>query len=130
VGVTDTIDVVAAVIRRGGRVFLGQRPGHKRHGGHWEFPGGKVHSGESLEDAVARELREELSLAVVSVGEVLAKLEDPGSPFRIHFVAVEAAGEPRPVEHTTVGWYTPTELLGLPLAPADRGFAATLLADR
>ena len=53
-----TVDVVAAVIRRGERVLLCQRPAHKRHGGLYEFPGGKCNDGETKDQAIARELLE------------------------------------------------------------------------
>ena len=59
----EPVPVVAAVIRREGRYLLGRRPGHKRHGGLWEFPGGKLHDGEDAEAAAHRELDEELALA-------------------------------------------------------------------
>jgi 8-oxo-dGTP diphosphatase len=70
------LDVVAAVIRdAGGRVLLARRPDHKHQGGRWEFPGGKVEAGESLDAALARELEEELGLIV----DRLPPLHDRGS---------------------------------------------------
>jgi mutator protein MutT len=60
--------VVAAVIQRNDQYLLCQRPAHKRHGGLWEFPGGKVHDGETDFDAISRELTEELEVGVVRVG--------------------------------------------------------------
>lgn len=120
------VPVVAAVVRRGGRYLLGRRPEHKRHGGLWEFPGGKLHEGEDFLAAARRELAEELDLEALGVGVELAAFADPDSSFRIHFVEVEVAGTPRPHEHTAVGWYTPAELADLELAPADRAFADTL----
>ena len=80
------VDVVAAVIRRGERLLVGQRPQHKRHGGLWEFPGGKLLDGESLVDAARRELREELRLEVSRAGSEVFSAHDPGSPFVIRFV--------------------------------------------
>ena len=59
------VAVIAAVIQRGDKYLLGQRPEFKRHGGLWEFPGGKVHDGESRLEAIRRELAEELALKVV-----------------------------------------------------------------
>ena len=59
------VAVIAAVIQRGDKYLLGQRPESKRHGGLWEFPGGKVHDGESRLEAIRRELAEELALKVV-----------------------------------------------------------------
>lgn len=122
----DVVPVVAAVVRRDGRYLLGRRPDHKRHGGLWEFPGGKLLEGESRLEAARRELAEELDLEVVSSGAVLHAIRDPGSPYLIEFVEIEAHGEPSPHEHSSVGWFTALELRSLALAPADARFAARL----
>ena len=65
------IDVTAAVIARGGRMLLCQRPQGKRCAGLWEFPGGKAEPGETLEMCLVRECREELGVEL-SVGRALA----------------------------------------------------------
>ena len=119
---TEPVIVAAAVIVREGRYLVGRRPLHKRHGGLWEFPGGKLLDGETLAKAVARELAEELGLEVVRVGSVLARVTDPGSPFVVTFVEVEALGTPRPIEHTEVAWLAPEGLREATLAPADQRF--------
>lgn len=126
----DPIPVIAAVIRRDGRYLVGRRPDAKRHGGLWEFPGGKVDPGESWLEAVRRELSEELDMDAVAAGPLLLSVQDPGSPFVIHFLEVEAEGDPTPLEHSAVGWYTPDELAVLQLAPADARFVSRLEADR
>jgi 8-oxo-dGTP diphosphatase len=124
-----TVPVVAAVICRGGRYLLCRRPSHKRHGGLWEFPGGKVHEGESLEDAVRRELREELALGVTSVaGKPRFTARDPGSAFEILFLDARAEGEPVSMEHEALGWFSPEEAADLPLAPSDRRFVEAQLS--
>jgi 8-oxo-dGTP diphosphatase len=121
-----TIRVVAAVIRRYGRLLVCQRPAHKRHGGLWEFPGGKLDEGETVFDGARRELAEELDVTVQTVGEAEFSIRDPGPPFVIEFHAVEIAGNPRCIEHTAHAWVTTQELLTLPLAPSDRQFALHL----
>ena len=118
----DEIPVVAAVIRSESRVLLGRRPEHKRHGGLWEFPGGKVDPGETNFQAVERELAEELDLRAVSGGGVLFESRDPEAPFLIRFVDVEVAGDPTALEHSEIGWFEPDALKDLLLAPSDARF--------
>lgn len=124
------MDVVAAVIRdRAGRLLIGKRPDHKRHGGLWEFPGGKVDPGESLADAVTRELDEELGLTATWIaGEPVFARQDPGHPFRILFLEAEALGEPELTEHQAVAW-VPVPVPGdYDLAPSDAAFVAAVAA--
>jgi mutator protein MutT len=118
----DTVRVLAAVIRRGNRVLLCKRPAHKRHGGLWEFPGGKLEPGESLLDAARRELAEELGISVVSVGEAQFVCHDPGSVFVIEFVEVVVHGNPVAHEHEDVRWITLDEADELAFAPADGAY--------
>jgi 8-oxo-dGTP diphosphatase len=120
------LPVLAAVIQRGGRLLLCKRPGHKRHGELWEFPGGKLLAGEDLERAAKRELREELGVGVVNVGRLLFERQDPGSAFLIQFVEVTISGTPQPLEHEQLTWVSPSELLNYDLAPSDRAFAMAL----
>ena len=122
------IRVVAAVVRRYGRLLVCQRPAHKRHGGLWEFPGGKLEAGESTFEGARRELLEELGVVVRSVDELEFASQDPGSEFVIEFHPVEIDGDPKCREHPALAWVTPEELLTLPLAPSDRAFAVHLNA--
>jgi mutator protein MutT len=117
------VRVVAAVIERAGRVLVCERPGHKRHGGLWEFPGGKVEPGESDLAAVERELHEELGVRVTAVGPVLFSSPDPGSDFVIEFHPVEIDGEPQPLEHVRLLWASDADLARLALAPSDLRYA-------
>ena len=118
------IRVLAAVIRRGDRYLLCRRPAHKRHGGLWEFPGGKHEPGETDLDAARRELREELDVDVLAVDVLRFAHRD--APFVIEFVDVEIEGEPRALEHDEIRWVTREEMAALALAPADAAFRATL----
>ncbi len=123
----DEIPVVAAVIERDGRLLVCERPPHKRHGGLWEFPGGKIEDGETYFDAARRELAEELGVEVKSTGEILMSVRDPGSVFVIQFAPVKIQGDPVALEHSQLAWVEREELLDLTLAPSDRRFAEKLL---
>jgi len=116
------IRVLAAVIQRDQRFLLCQRPGHKRHGGLWEFPGGKVKEGESDLEAARRELAEELGVHVTDVGPVELSVRDPGSEFVIEFLPVTVQGEPRCLEHEALAWEEEGRLLTYDLAPSDRRY--------
>lgn len=118
--------VIAAVIERNGRYLLCQRPTSKDQGALWEFPGGKVESGETLFDAAKRELHEELGVKVTAVGEVRLEIADPDSGYLVKFVDVEVFGDPRLLEHMALNWITTEALLDLPLAASDRKFAEHL----
>lgn len=116
------IRVIAAVISRGDELLVCQRPPHKRHGGLWEFPGGKCEPGESDADAIRRELAEELGVKTVAVGEADFEISDPDSPYLIAFLSVRIEGEPHAAEHTLIAWLAPKSLDRLPLAPSDRRY--------
>lgn len=122
------IRVIAAVITRGEEFLVCQHPALKRHGGLWEFPGGKLEPGEDDETAARRELAEELGIQVARVGDPELEVADTDSPFLIAFVPVEASGTPMCHEHAALMWGTPSELVELPLAPSDRKYVEFLLA--
>ncbi|HNV73404.1 MAG TPA: (deoxy)nucleoside triphosphate pyrophosphohydrolase [Gemmatimonadaceae bacterium] len=122
------IRVLAAVIARGDRYLVCQRPADKRHGGLWEFPGGKLEPGETDAEAARRELREELGVEVTEVGRERFGVHDPGSPFHIAFLPVTIVGEPACLEHSALAWATPAELLAYALAPSDRLFVESMLS--
>jgi 8-oxo-dGTP pyrophosphatase MutT (NUDIX family) len=119
--------VVACVVRRGDLFLLCQRPAHKRHGGLWEFPGGKAEANESDAHAAARELEEELGVRLIHASEAIFEIADAGSPYIIAFVPVVIEGEPLPTEHSNVMWGRANELARLPLAPSDAAFLEWLL---
>jgi 8-oxo-dGTP diphosphatase len=123
---TEAIRVLAAVISRDGRWLVCRRPAHKRHGGLWEFPGGKLEPGETLLAAACRELAEELGVQATRVGDVRFARRDPGSVFVIEFVDVEIDGEPAALEHDDVRWVDAAGLRRLDLAPTDRAFVEWL----
>ena len=120
--------VLAAVVQRDDRYLICQRPVHKRHGGLWEFPGGKLEPDETHDHAAHRELAEELAVTVQTVGTMLFSVVDPGSEFVIEFVPVTINGEPRCIEHSALQWLPLVELPALDLAPSDRRFIEFLIS--
>ena len=119
------IYVVAAVIHNDGKYLIARRPFEKHHGGLWEFPGGKILPGETPEEAIDRELREELSLRIEAVnGESGLITEDQ---IAIRFLDVLVVGEMELSEHQAAKWCTPDELLELPLCPIDERFVRKVL---
>lgn len=126
----DKQRVVACVIERDARLLVCRRPLHKRHGGLWEFPGGKAEAGETDELAAARELDEELGVRLVRAHRAIFEIADPASAFIIAFVPVEILGEPESTEHPDMIWGMPSDLAELPLAPSDRAFVDWFLTRR
>jgi mutator protein MutT len=124
------IRVVAAVIfNDAGHLLICRRPAHKRHGGLWEFPGGKIEPGETDLDAAARELHEELAVHVLSVLPTTFSVHDAGSPFMIEFMPTTIQGIPAAIEHSELAWVPPSGLLQYDLAPSDRLFATHLVTQ-
>ncbi|MEO8478126.1 MAG: (deoxy)nucleoside triphosphate pyrophosphohydrolase [Gemmatimonadota bacterium] len=121
-----TVRVLAAVCTRGSHYLIAQRPLHKRHGGLWEFPGGKFEAGESPLDVARRELAEELGVNLISIGRLIFSTHDDGSPFVIEFYPATFDGEPAALEHADLRWATLAEIAELPLAPSDRAFVTSL----
>lgn len=119
--------VIACVIRQPGGYLVCRRPARKRHGGLWEFPGGKAEPNESDQLAAARELREELDVEFVNAAPAVMEVRDPESPYVIAFVPVEIRGEPKCIEHSAITCGPPEYLLKLPLAPSDRAFVEFLV---
>jgi mutator protein MutT len=113
------------VVKRSDTYLVCLRPAHKRHGGHWEFPGGKLEGSETHFDAAKRELAEELGVEVTGVDRVALSVADVGSDFVIDFVLTRIAGEPKAIEHTDIRWVSEGELHKLDLAPSDRHFVET-----
>ena len=114
--------VVAALIWDGDTFLACQRPAHKARGLLWEFVGGKVESGETKEEALIRECREELDIEL-EVGTVFMEVlhEYPDLTVQLTlFNAVIASGEPKLLEHNALRWITPQQIPELDFCPADQ----------
>lgn len=121
------IRVIASIINKNSKYLVCKRPHQKRHGGLWEFPGGKIRDGESNLEAARRELSEELCVDVICVGKMLFSAMDPSSPYLIEFIEVEIEGMPKAMEHSEVRWLKLLELPELSFAPADTRFVEEYL---
>ncbi len=119
----EAIEVVAAVIRRAGSVLLCQRHDGEHLPLKWEFPGGKIDPGETPEDALVREIDEELDV-VATIGERLAVIEHhyPEKSVRIHFfvAGIDGAAEPRAIVHRQLRWIPLDGLAGYDVPPANQ----------
>ena len=114
-------EVVAALIWDGDQFMICQRPAHKARGMLWEFVGGKVEAGETKEEALVRECREELGISL-QVGEVFMDVVHEYPDLTVHltlFDATIAQGEPQRLEHCDIQWITPSEIPNYEFCPAD-----------
>ncbi len=121
-------DVAAAVITHAGKILLAQRPQDKLLGGMWEFPGGKLEAGETMEVALAREIQEELAMEI-AVGEHLITVGHAYTHFKITLAAYACtwlAGAPQAIECADWKWVTIAQLGDYPMGKVDRTIAAML----
>lgn len=121
-------EVVAALIWRGERFLACQRPAHKARGLLWEFVGGKVEPGETREQALIRECREELAITVVP-REIFMEVTHQYPDLTVHLTLFHTdlpEGEPRALEHNALRWITVDEIDQLPFCPADQVFLERL----
>lgn len=114
-------DVVAALIWEGDRFLACQRPAHKARGLLWEFVGGKVEPGESREEALIRECREELDITIAPRDVFLTVIHEyPDLTVRLTlFNASIVSGTPKLLEHNDLRWITVQEIDSLEFCPAD-----------
>jgi 8-oxo-dGTP diphosphatase len=121
--------VVAAIIERNGEVLICQRKAGQRHGGKWEFPGGKVEARERLKPALERELREELGIQV-AIGDEIARYRYtyPGRcPIQLIFFRVtEFEGEPVNVIFEQIRWEKPANFRAYDFLDGDVEFVKRL----
>ena len=105
-----------------------QRPAHKASGLLWEFVGGKVEPGETKEQALIRECREELAVTL-SVGDVFIDVVHEYPDITVHltlFNATIAEGIPQKLEHNDIRWITPGEIPNYTFCPADKEILAKI----
>ncbi len=127
----NEILVVAGIMQKDGMIFAAQRNEQKHQALKWEFPGGKVEKGESPEEALERELFEELGI-FTKTGALFSEKTHvyPEKTVRVLFYKSEiVSGEPRALEANAVGWFTKDELIKLDFSGAD-GIVAQEIMER
>ena len=116
----ERIVVTAAVVEQDGSFLLTRRLDGTHLAGHWEFPGGKLHAGESLGECLAREIREELDAEVEVGAEILATVHDyPDRSVELRFFRCVLKSEPKPTLGQEMRWVALRDLPSVQLPPAD-----------
>ena len=126
------VEVVAALIWRNNKFMICQRPSNKARALLWEFVGGKVEPGETKEQALIRECKEELDI-LLSVGDVFTDVIHEYSDITVHltlFNATISEGEPQKLEHNDIRWIMPCEIPNYEFCPADEEILKKIIEVR
>jgi 8-oxo-dGTP diphosphatase len=129
-GLPVVLVVACALVDEDGRVLIARRPAGKAMGGLWEFPGGKVHEGETPESALIRELKEELGIDVAA--SCLAPFTFASHRYEAFhllmplFVCRKWQGQVQALEHEAIAWVRPPRLADYAMPPADKPLVAML----
>jgi 8-oxo-dGTP diphosphatase len=126
------IEVSAALIFRAGKLLITQRHANSHLGGLWEFPGGKRESGETFEQCLVREIREELGVQI-SVGELFEEIRHDYAEKSVHlkfFRCQLLAGEPQPLDCAAVKWIEQAQLAAHDFPAADARLLEKLRASQ
>ena len=122
-------EVVAALIWNDNRFLACQRPAHKARALLWEFVGGKVEPGESREDALVRECREELSVTVKPL-DIFMEVVHEYPDLTVHLIlynAIITEGEIQLLEHNDARWLAPSQIPEYAFCPADKEILAQIM---
>lgn len=124
------IEVSCAIIEADGLVFIAQRSESMSMPLKWEFPGGKIHAGESPQECLRRELMEELSIVVEVLSPLPSASHDyPGFSITLFpFICKVVSGEIMLHEHSAIRWVLPADLRSVDLAEADIPIVASYLS--
>ncbi len=127
-GAKKAVEVSAALIFRAGKLLITQRHAKSHLGGLWEFPGGKREAGETFEQCLVREIREELGVEI-SVGELFEEIRHDYLEKSVHlkfFICTIISGEPQPLDCAAVKWIESSELAAHEFPAADAQLLARL----
>lgn len=125
-------EVVAALIRENGKFLICQRPVTKSCALLWEFVGGKVEQGETKEQALVRECREELGI-IIQAGDVFTEVVHEYPDITVHLTLFNASikkGVPQKLEHNDIRWITPSQIPDYNFCPADIEIIKKIADDR
>lgn len=125
------VQVAAALIWRGNRFMICQRPTNKTRALEWEFVGGKAEKGETLEQALKRECMEEIGVSV-KVNDIFMELDHTYPDITIHLTLFNAeieSGEPKKLEHNDIKFILPEEIPQFEFCPADKEILEKLIKD-
>lgn len=125
------VQVAAALIKKGGKFLICQRPAHKTRGLLWEFVGGKLEKGESKEQALVRECKEELDITVKPESvfmELVHEYPDMTVELTVFDASIES-GEITLLEHNDAKWITPDEIAQYDFCPADKDILAAIMRE-
>lgn len=123
------VEVVAALIWEENKFLICQRPENKARGLLWEFVGGKVEKGETKEQALIRECKEELGI-IIKVGDVFKEVTHKYPDITVHLTLFNAKvieGVPQKLEHNDIKWIEPSEIPYYVFCPADQEILKELL---
>lgn len=123
--------VVAALIRQGEKFMIFQRPETKTRAFQWEFVGGKVEEGETLEEALIRECREEIGVTV-KPGDIFTEIDHEYPDITIHLTLFNAEiteGTAQKLEHNDIRCITPDEIPQYSFCPADDEILKKIIAE-
>ena len=126
----DPVKVTAAILEKDGRIIIAQRKSKDHLAGKWKFPGGKIEPGETPEECLARELKEEFCIEV-SIGNFLGSNVHHYDHISIELMAFRTiwiGGEINSTDHKDYKWVTIEELDQFDFAPADRPFVDKLIS--
>ncbi|MBR6567032.1 MAG: (deoxy)nucleoside triphosphate pyrophosphohydrolase [Clostridia bacterium] len=125
------VQVVAALIWKDNKFMICQRPANKTRAFQWEFVGGKAEKGETREEALIRECKEELDVTV-KVGDIFMEVDHQYPDINVHltlFNSEIAEGEVKMLEHNDIKWITPDEIQNFTFCPADKDILEKIIRE-
>ncbi len=127
----NIVQVAAALIWKENKFMICQRPESKTRAFQWEFVGGKAEKGETRQEALIRECKEELDITV-KVGEIFMEVDHQYPDINVHltlFNAEISEGEPKMLEHNDIRWITPSEISEYTFCPADKDILEKIVRE-